>query len=584
MPHKNPAFIKTYDAEKGIIYIRPKENNPIFKNLTFISPSIMIYCNIITSKGDRDIMSDKKSQSFVEGALILMIANITVKIIGAVFKIPLNYLLGDEGMGYFGTAYTVYSWLFIVATAGLPVAISKMVAESRAKGNYREADRIFAVSYRLLAVIGIIGFLFLFMGAQWCANLMASPYSALGIKALAPAILFVSVMSVYRGYFQGHQNMVPTAISEVCEALGKLLIGYGAALLFVKYGIDKAAAGAVFGVSAGAMIGAVSLALIHFVKREKKPTSELPQTTRSGRALLGELIKIAVPITIGASVFSLTSIIDAAMIMRRLQDSAGFSYDAANTLWGAYTGKSITMFNLVPTLITAISISIVPTIAAAFATGNHAQAQNATERSLKITILLTAPCAVGMALMAGPILQLVFHSTSAESTLSILGYAIIFVSLVSLTNAILQATGHAVIPVVHMVIGGIVKILVNYYLVGNPDINIAGAPIGTNLCYIVILALNLVSIYRIIKIKYNVVGLVVKPLISVAAMAAVIIPLKNVTAVLGNTLSSVITIACAALVYGGVLLAIGGMTEEDVAMLPKSGKLIPIMKKLKLLK
>ncbi|MBQ8525316.1 MAG: polysaccharide biosynthesis protein [Clostridia bacterium] len=529
-------------------------------------------------------MSDKKSQTFVEGALILMIANMLVKVIGAVFKIPLNYLLGDDGMGYFGTAYTVYSWLFIVATAGLPVAISKMVAESRARGNQLEANRIFSVSYKLLATIGIVGYLFLFFFSDWCAGIMASPDSAPGIKALAPAILFVSIMSVYRGYFQGHQNMLPTAVSEVCEALGKLIVGYCAALFFVKYGIDKAAAGAVFGVSAGAMLGAVALALMHFTKKDKKISPALPGEMRSSGTILKELIKIAVPITIGASVFSLTSIIDAAMIMRRLQESAGFSYDAANNLWGAYTGKSITMFNLVPTLITAISISIVPTISAAFAVGKYDQAQNATERSLKVTILLTAPCAVGMALMAGPILQLVFHTTSAESTLSVLGYAIVFVSLVSLTNAILQATGHAVIPVVHMVVGGVVKVIVNYFLVGNPDINIVGAPVGTNLCYIVILVLNLVSIRRIIKIKYNIVGLLIKPLISVVAMAAVVMALRNATAAMGNTASTVITIAAAAVVYVVVLLVVGGMTEADVEMLPKSHKLIPIMKKLKLLK
>lgn len=529
-------------------------------------------------------MSDKKSQSFVEGALILMIANILVKVIGAVFKIPLNYLLGDDGMGYFGTAYTVYNWLFIVATAGLPVAISKMVAESRARGNQQEANRIFAVSYKLLGCIGVVGFLFLFFFADWCASIMASPDAASGIKALAPAILFVSIMSVYRGYFQGHQNMLPTAISEVSEALGKLTVGYCMALIFVSYGVDKAAAGAVFGVSAGAMLGAVSLAIIHFFKKDKTAVPDAKQPVRSNGTLLKELVRIAVPITIGASVFSLTSIIDAAMIMRRLQESAHFSYDAANNLWGAYTGKSITMFNLVPTLITAISISIVPTIAAAFATRKYGEAQIATQRSLKITILLTAPCAVGMALMAGPILHLVFHSTSAESTLSVLGYAIIFVSLVSLTNAILQATGHAVIPVIHMVIGGIVKIVVNYRLVGNPDINIVGAPIGTNLCYIVILALNLVSIHRIIKIKYNVVDLVLKPLAAVVAMGAVVVALKNATLSWGNVLSTLVTIACAAVVYVTVLFAVGGMTEDDVAMLPKSHKLIPLMKKFKFLK
>ena len=532
-----------------------------------------------------DPMSDKKNQTFVEGALILMIANILVKVIGAIFKIPLNYLLGDDGMGYFGSAYMVYNWLFIVATAGMPVAISKMVAESAARGNTAEVRKIFSVGYRLLAVIGLAGFAFLLIFADKCAALMANPGAAPGIRALAPAILFVAIMSVYRGYFQGQQNMLPTAVSEVCEALGKLVVGYGAAMLFIRHGIEKAAAGAVFGVSAGAMFGTIALALIHlFSKKKQPPVAQSGQSVRSGGRLLKDLVKIAVPITIGASVFSLTSLIDAAMIMRRLQDAAGFSYDAANNLWGAYSGKAITMFNLVPTLITAISISIVPTIAGAFAVKNYAEAQSATEGSIKITVLLTAPCAVGMSLLAGPILQLIFHSRSAEPTLSVLGYAIIFVSLVSLTNAILQATGHTGLPVINMVIGGVTKVIVNYFLVGNPSINITGAPIGTNLCYIVILALNLVSIHRIIRVRYNIVSLVIKPLISVAAMAAVVIALYGRVAPMGNLVATVITIAAAGVVYAAVLLMVGGISENDIKMLPKSDKILPLMKKMKFIR
>ena len=448
-----------------------------------------------------------------------------------------------------------------------------------------EARKIFSVSYKLLSAIGVVGFIILFFFADACADVMASPGASLGIKALAPAILFVSLMSVYRGYFQGHQNMLPTAISEVCEALGKLIVGYGAALLFISHGIEKASAGAVFGVSAGAMLGTTALAVIHFSKKgDKAENKSVNDSVRKDRDILKSLVKIAVPITIGASVFSLTSLIDAAMIMRRLQESAGFSYDVANSLWGAYTGKSITMFNLVPTLITAISISIVPTIASAFALKHKQRVQDSVESSFKITILLTLPCAVGMALLAGPILTLVFHSTTAQSTLSVLGYAIVFVSLVSLTNAILQATGHTMLPVIHMLIGGLVKIIVNYVLVGNPDINIVGAPIGTNLCYIVILGLNLVSIKRIVGVKYNVTSLVVKPVASVVAMAVVLLVLYSRIEFLGNTISTIVTMATSAIVYFAVLLLVGGINENDVKMLPKSDKILTVMKKFKLIK
>ena len=528
-------------------------------------------------------MSNKENQAFVKGALILMIANITVKIIGALFKIPLNYLIGDDGMGYFGSAYTVYNWLFIVATAGFPVAISKMVSESRAKGSFGEADRIFNVAYKLLACIGVLGSLALFFGAEKCAQIMTNPGAAPGIKALAPAILFVSLMSVYRGYFQGRQNMMPTAISEVSEALGKLIIGYFGAYLLLKGGLEHAAAGAVAGVSAGGFLGFLALAIIFFKLKDKKQKNNL-ETKRSDKELLKELVKIAVPITIGASVFSLTTLIDAAMIMRRLQESAGFSYQDANNLWGAYTGKSITMFNLVPTLITAISVSIVPTISGAFATNNKELTQSSVLSSLKITVLLTAPCAIGMSLLAGPILMLVFRSTSAQSTLWILAYAIIFVSLVTVTNAILQGTGNAGIPVKHMIIGGIIKIIVNYILVGMPNVNIVGAPIGTNLCYIVILVLNLISIKKILKIKLSVTQLVLKPLISVIAMGAVVILAKIYLGNMGAFVTVVASIMLGAVSYFFTLFATGGITKQDISMLPKAEKLLPILEKLKLVK
>ncbi len=327
-------------------------------------------------------------------------------------------------------------------------------------------------------------------------------------------------------------------------------------------------------------------ALVFIYAKSKKHKDKVLSdgVCRSNGRLLKDLIKIAVPITIGASVFSLTTLIDAAMIMRRLQESAGFSYRQANALWGAYTGKSITMFNLVPTLITAVSISIVPTVSAAFAKNNKEQTQSATLESLKITVLLTAPCAVGMSILAGPILTLIFHSSSAQSTLMYLAYAIIFVSLVTVTNAILQATGNAGIPVIHMAVGGAVKVAVNYILVGMPSINIVGAPIGTNCCYIVILILNLISIKRIMGIKLSAPQLIFKPLVSVAAMAAAVLAVSAKAQTLGNTLNVLVSIITGAAVYAVVLLAVGGINEQDILMLPKSDKILSKLKKLKIIK
>lgn len=529
--------------------------------------------------------NNEKSKSFMHGAIILLIANALVKVIGAVFKIPLTYILDEEGMGYFSTSYQMYTWMFIVATAGLPVAISKMVSESHAKGSDYEVGRIFKVSFKLLLSIGIIGFLALFFGADFFAEkLLKNPGAAWGIRAVAPAMLFVSLMSAYRGYFQGLQNMIPTAASEVAEAIGKLVIGFCAAYFLVSSGLEFASAGAVFGVSCGAFLGFATLLFLYTRRKNKnlgKNTNDFK--SESDKKLLWKLVKIAVPITIGASVFSLTSLIDMAMIMRRLQ-AGGFSGDAANKMWGSYSGFAMPLFNLPPTLINAITVSIVPAIASFFAKQDFKSAADTTCKSMKITILFALPCAVGMSLLSKPILNLVYGQTHATSTLQILSIAIIFVSLVLVTNAILQATGKAIIPVINMAIGGVIKVVINYFLVSHPEININGAPIGTTVCYVVILSLNIFFMKRSMKIKFPIAELVIKPLVSVAAMAVVIYFAAPFFAGYGKIISAGAPIAIAVAVYFIMLVIVKGINEDDIALLPKADKLIRVCRKLKIIR
>lgn len=526
----------------------------------------------------------KKSDSFIKGALILLIANALVKVIGAVFKIPLTYILGEEGMGYFSTSYQMYTWMFIIATAGLPVAISRMVSESIAKGRIAEKNRILSVSMKLLGVIGIVGFLLLFFGADFFANtLLKNPGAAAGIKAIAPAMLFVSLMSAYRGYFQGHQDMVPTAFSEVAEAVGKLVIGFGAAYILVSKGMELASAGAVFGVSCGAALGFVVLFVIYIKRKKKMDVVSQINDVDSGKDILIKLVKIAIPITIGASVFSLTSLIDMAMIMRRLQ-AGGFLYEEANKLWGSYSGYAFPMFNLPPTLINSITISIVPAIASAFAIGNYKDAAHTTYKSMKLTVLFALPCAIGMSILAKQILNLVYNNTNATGMLTILSISIVFVSLVLVTNAILQATGNEGVPVRNMLIGGVVKIIINFFLVANKSININGAPIGTTICYVVILTLNLISMRKRMKLKFPVVELLVKPLISVAVMGVAVYAVSGFFENSNKILAVGVPIIAGVIVYMLVLILINGINEDDIALLPKSDKLIPICRKLKIIK
>ncbi|MDK2801582.1 MAG: stage sporulation protein [Clostridiales bacterium] len=529
-------------------------------------------------------------QTFLQGALILLVANALVKIIGALFKIPLTYLIGPDGMGIYGTAYIIYTWLFVIATAGLPIAVSKMVSESIARNNRPEAHKIFNVAFYLLTVIGITGTAVLFFGAKFFANTLGNSRAYLAIMAMSPSLLFVALMSAYRGYFQGLQNMVPTAISEVIEALGKLIIGYLLAYLWISRGKEYAAAGAILGVSTGTFLGALALYGIYQLSQKRihdeiKGAKDHRVKVRTGREIIYELIRIAVPITIGVSVFSLTSVIDLAMIMNRLQ-AIGYSEVQASTLYGYYSNYAVTMFNLPPTLIIALSTSIVPAVASAFAVHNTRLAKRTTESAIRITVLFALPSAIGLSLLAEPILALVYHDTGAAQLLNILGIAVLFVSLVLVTNAILQATGKPMVPVRNMLIGGIVKIITNYILVGNPQVNINGVPIGTTLCYFIIVVLNLIEVKSITKAEYKVVDFLFKPIIAVVSMGISVIFTYNklVLMIHNNDISTLGAIMVGAIIYGLMLIAIGGIKKEDIEMMPKGKKIVKVMNKFGLLR
>lgn len=550
-------------------------------------------------------MTKNKKQSFVQGALILVVAALLVKFIGFFFKIPLTFLIHDDGMGLFNSSYQIYTIMFVIATAGFPTAISKMVAESLALNRRREADRVFKVAIIILAVIGIVGSLFLFFGAGVISGWIKNTRSLQAIQAIAPAVLCVAFMSVFRGYFQGRQNMYPTAISEVTEALGKLIFGYLFAWLFVKHSVERAAAGAVFGVTMGTVLGFMTL-LITFLLYKKNRAEYLPdEKTDSYKSITKKLIRIAVPITIGASVSSLTNLADMFTVMRRLQDitylSPEFiakyqsiiasldSFDGvmneqlANSLYGMYTGKALTLFNFPLTMVVALGMSVVPVIAGALAKKDELGAQRAVNTVLKITVLFAIPCAIGMYVLAAPILQVVFHDTLATTLLQKLAISIIFVGLLQITTSILQAYGRTVVPVVNMIIGGIIKVVINYNLVAIPEINIDGAPIGTMICYFTVMSLNMYWIIKETKCKFGIMEYIVKPLFAGLVMGAVAFFLYNGISGMGTVVALGISVIAAVFVYFAMLLVVRAFKEDDIRMLPKGEKILEMFRKFHLI-
>ena len=575
-------------------------------------------------------MKDNGSK-FLKGALVLAGANFLVKIIGAFFKVPLYELIGKEGNGIFNVAYQIYTFMFIIATAGFPVAVSKMVAESIAKNDEYDARRILETAVILLGAIGVAGSMLLYVFAKQLAAFLGNPDSEMAIKVIAPAVFFVSILSAYRGYFQGKQNMYPTAASEVVESSGKLILGIAAAYIFMSMTINNAmtknidfslkeissthlrtqysATGAIFGVTAGTFLAFALMLVIYFWK-EKKKRPLLGQPIRTRRNIMKNLVLIAVPITIGASVSSLTSLIDLATIMNRLvvnpyvfdkysyifAEGTEFAHSAveegwdkitllqkkANSLYGMYTGQAQTMFNLPLTIVVALSMSIVPAISTAIAEKSPSSANTITASVLRITMLFALPCAMGFFVLSEPILRVLYSDANAADLLQKLAGAVAFVALVSVSNAVLQAYGRVYFPVVNMLVGGVAKILMNYTLI--PLWGIDAAPIATTVCYGIIALLNLVCIIKVLKVKMNFIYLIIKPAVAAIIMGGCVFAIySGLNAVMPESrLVTLASIAIGALVYAVVLVLIKGIKKEDILNLPKGNRIAEIMTKYKL--
>ena len=533
-----------------------------------------------------------KRQSFMEGALILMVAGFLVKVIGAIFKIPLYNVIGGKAMAYFTVGYDVYVWMYVITTAGLPVAISRMVSESNARGRYNNAQRILYVAFSAFLALGVAGCCVLFFEADALAGFMKNPSAAPAIRVIAPAILFEIVMSSYRGYFQGNQNMLPTAISQIIVAIVKLCGGIVAANYVLSLGLPEdqalplAAAAAISGVTLGTLLGAVYLMVRKLFFKPNK-LSNLPESraVEPYGELLRRLILITVPIAIGSMVSSVSNLVDTALIMSRLLDGAGFSQSAAETVFGTYSGMTRTMFNLPSALIIPIGVSVIPAIAEKFIQAKKQEASEILASSLRVATLMAMPAGFGLSFMARPILSLLYASRPEEvliaaPTLTLLGFAVTFVCLDSITNAILQAIGRERVPVVTMLTGGAVKIATTYVLVGIPGLNIMGAPFSTLLCYSTIIVLNFSVLHKEIGSIPSAISLFGKPLVcSLIACGGARLLYQGILGALGNAISTVLGIGFAMLVYCGLVLYSKTLHRADVELLPKGEKLAKLLEK-----
>ena len=541
---------------------------------------------VSSNKKEDTGLSRQKSGSFLGGTFVLMLSGIVVKVIGAFFSIPLANLYGADGNDIFISAYYVYSAMYVISSAGLPVAVSKMVSEARALGRGREVARIAKVALCTFLIMGtVLSLAMVLLVDPICALIGSSCRYA--ILTVAPTIFFTCIISAVRGYYQGLSNMIPTAVSQIIEALGKLVFGLGLAWYLMKagYALDIVVAGAIGGVTLGTVFSALFVIVYALRHRENPPDNGGP--CRPGGVLLGELVRLAIPITVGASVFSVSSLIDTFMVKLRLQEGCLMTDAAAGYTYGAY-GFAVKLFNLPLTLVTAIGVSLIPAISSALALRQTDKTRTLTESAFRLTGLLAFPCAVGLAVIPQPILNLLFGSQPeacalAAPLLRLIAPAVFLAGMVSVTNPVLQALGQVNLPLVSMAAGALVKMVCNYVLVGLPEIGIHGAPVGTCLCYLTILTINLWHIRRQ-KVPFSLVRSFGKPLLCAALMGLfvglIFEPLANLlgSGRLMEGLAVFFTVGLAAIFYLLLLAATRALPREDVLMLPKGEKLAKMLK------
>lgn len=522
----------------------------------------------------------QKRKSLASGVAILGISGVLCKIIGAVFKIPLVNSIGTEGMGIFSGVYANYTLLLAISTAGIPVAISRLVAESVTLGHYKQARQTLKTAFWLLLLLGSVLTLLLVVFARPISVMAGDESRTMGFIAIAPSILLVSMMSAFRGYMQGRSRMVPTAVSQLIEQLAKVMLSLPLATLAMRrYGIAEAAAAALVGISIGEAIALVYVVIIYYRGRPEFLRDEQGDTraVQPSSEIAKRLIRIAVPIVIGASVVPLAGSIDSQMILRRLL-TAGFGDDVANAMYGLHVGSIIPVVNIPTALATAVCISLVPIISSARIERRLDDMTDASNLGMRLASLIGFPCAMGMALLSTEIVQLIYYNFSPEETLlggqilRISAWSIIVFTHVQSTTGILQGLGMQKVPMYSLMAGMLCKVILNYILVAIPGVNIFGASIASIVCYTTSMAINILWIMRRANIRFRWGDILLRPAIAAAGMGAVVLLLTQVLD-MARKRNTFLAIAAGVVVYAILVFAIGALRRDDMDQMPGGQKL-----------
>lgn len=553
-------------------------------------------------------MQKNKSSSprLISGVLILTASNLTVKLLGLLCKVPLQDVLGDKGMGYFNIAYSIFTTLYLVATAGLPSALTIMISGTPNNSVRRkQVEKIFRVALSVFFTMGLLGAILMFVFSKQLATMSGSPDAYLCIMAIAPTLFFICMSSAIRGYFQGHRNMVPTAISEITEAISKFVIGIVLAYFAINRGesIEIAAAYGILGITIGVATGMMFLFICKFLHNHDKnencaTIAVIGEEVSSKRSIFKKMLSIALPITMSSVALNLTGIIDAFSIINLMKSFT--TRDIAETAYGNYSTLAVTMAHLPSAFIQPIASSLTPTLTASLAAMKNSSTEEDRKANREVSIkvmhsclkfasIISIPCAIGMSVLSKPILSLLFKDqtsvASAAPLLSILSIGVFFTAMLTITTSILQSHGLQKKTIVSMYSGVLVKLILNILLISNPKIGIYGAPIATVIGYFTMASINFYFILKHIGIRTEFFKNFLKAFGASMISSVVTITVYQAIYKLGyTTIGTFTSVIATAIVYFVLLLSFNAVQKSDIILLPKGQKIYRILKKIRLMK
>ena len=573
-----------------------------------------------------------KGQSFLKGAMVLGGSMVVVRLMGMVYKILLSGMYGGVGTGLFNAAYALYNPLFMLSTAGFPIAISRMVSESMTKKRYRDVKQIHRLSVPIFVIAGLVCFIAMVIGSFIYVKIINADNTIFALLCLSPTIFFGCLMSIYRGYFEGMRNMTPTAISEIIEASCKLFIGFAASFITMKLcmgqyyssgyvlgikcsgeaeanaaAVPLAIGAAITGISLGSLFGFLFLFIRYKHKGDGIDSEDLNNSPppRSNGTIMRTMVRTAIPIGLGSIIMSIGDMIDSTLVQTRIfnimetdpdallnvygsliPDEVFYGGDTHIYLYGCY-GIALTLMMLVTAVTQVFGTTALPSVTAAYTSGNKEKLKQSMETVLRVTVLVTIPSGIGLSVLAEPLLSLIYSSPSVANeveigskVLTVMGISVIFIATSTPLCSMLQAVGRMDVPLKLFTAGMIMKIIVNYILVGIPEINIQGANVGSMVCYGFVTVVAMFVLCRRTGVIPDFMSILVKPLLaSLLCGAAAYFSEILFDIVLMQSIATILSVIVAIIVYIISLLLLRAIKREDILQMPKGNKIVKVIEK-----